>query len=204
MTTRAKMEQLRDRLRAPMWSVEPIDIQAIARDAAALVDALLKQEPVAWIAIKDMSDLRLFYAHEAYLYTSEQDDVGPQMPLYAAPTIAPVVPDDERVRKMCLRIDSAGHHLYCNYQMDGMDWCNCGCSDARAWLRDHSAAAHKLEKQGNSPISELLARYSEECCDFTDMAKVREVALRYVETMPDSHVRCLLYMLYAAPKPPTS
>lgn len=47
----------------------------------------------------------------------------------------------------------------------------------------------------NTPIADLLARYSSENCDFDDLPHTREVALRYVETMPDCHVRCLLYIL---------
>ena len=47
----------------------------------------------------------------------------------------------------------------------------------------------------NTPIDELLAEYEAECCDHTDMEWVSNTALRYVQTMPDSQVRCLLYVL---------
>lgn len=47
----------------------------------------------------------------------------------------------------------------------------------------------------NTPIYELLAKYEDECCDHTDIEWVSRAALRYAQTMPDSHVRCLLYVL---------
>jgi len=47
----------------------------------------------------------------------------------------------------------------------------------------------------NTNIRELLAEYNAENCDFTDMEQVAVNSLRYADTMPDSHVRCLLYTL---------
>jgi hypothetical protein len=47
----------------------------------------------------------------------------------------------------------------------------------------------------NTPISELLQEYAAEDCDFTDIEAVIKTAERYVATMPDSHVRCLLHVL---------
>lgn len=47
----------------------------------------------------------------------------------------------------------------------------------------------------NSPIEKLLAEYEAEYCDHSNMAWVSRAALRYVSTMKDSQVRCLLYVL---------
>lgn len=57
-------------------------------------------------------------------------------------------------------------------------------------------AAHGAVVQ-NLPIAELMQRYTEEDCDFTDMVWVRATAERYVSTMPDSQIRCLLHALAA-------
>ncbi len=51
------------------------------------------------------------------------------------------------------------------------------------------------------PIEQLLEEYAGEGCYFTDMESVKRVSQRYVKTMPDSHVRCLLHVLSAAPPP---
>jgi hypothetical protein len=53
----------------------------------------------------------------------------------------------------------------------------------------------------NTPIDQLLEQYTLENCDFTDMEWVRQVAQRNVATMPDSQVRCLLFVLSAPPSP---
>ena len=53
----------------------------------------------------------------------------------------------------------------------------------------------------NTPIEKLLAEYTEECCDFTNIEGVKLAALRYAKTMPDSHARCLLYTLAAEHTP---
>lgn len=47
----------------------------------------------------------------------------------------------------------------------------------------------------NIPIEELLAQYEAECCDFRNMNWVAKVSMRYVQTMEDCQVRCLLYAL---------
>lgn len=74
------------------------------------------------------------------------------------------------------------------------------------------AAALKLRRerqaarQPNTPIEQLMREYEDDGCDFKDPASVRRVALRLVETMPDSHARCLLYALAVglpAPVAPT-
>ncbi len=44
----------------------------------------------------------------------------------------------------------------------------------------------------NTPIRELMQKYTKECCDFTDMAYVIKCTKRYVLTMPDSQHRCFL------------
>lgn len=46
-----------------------------------------------------------------------------------------------------------------------------------------------------TPILDLLAQYEGEMCDFEDRKGMADVALTYASTMPDSHVRCLLYAL---------
>jgi hypothetical protein len=55
--------------------------------------------------------------------------------------------------------------------------------------------ASQIEKEPNSPIKELIAEYRSECCDFSDLTSVSNTSLRYVSSMGDSHVRCLLYTL---------
>lgn len=47
----------------------------------------------------------------------------------------------------------------------------------------------------NTPIDDLLDLYRSERCDFENIESVAQTALMYVEQMPDSHVRCLLYLL---------
>ena len=47
----------------------------------------------------------------------------------------------------------------------------------------------------NTPIKELIAEYQAEQCDFQDLNWVAQAAARYVETMEDSQVRCLLHTL---------
>lgn len=47
----------------------------------------------------------------------------------------------------------------------------------------------------NSEIQTLLRQYEAECCDHTDLDWVSRTALRYAQTMGDSQVRCLLYVL---------
>lgn len=55
------------------------------------------------------------------------------------------------------------------------------------------------EVYGNTPIEELLAEYEAELCDHSNIEWVKRAALRYVETMQDSQVRCLLYTLAKLP-----
>ena len=47
----------------------------------------------------------------------------------------------------------------------------------------------------NIPIEQLLKEYTEENCDFTDMEWLVNAAHRYVDTMHDSQLRCILYTL---------
>jgi hypothetical protein len=44
-------------------------------------------------------------------------------------------------------------------------------------------------------IKDLIAEYEQEGCDFSDMSWVISTANRYVETMEDSQVKCLMYVL---------
>jgi hypothetical protein len=52
----------------------------------------------------------------------------------------------------------------------------------------------------NSPIEELLAYYTAESCDFTNITHMKDMALVYVSRMPDSHLRCVLFTLANAVK----
>lgn len=47
----------------------------------------------------------------------------------------------------------------------------------------------------NTPIDELMAQYTAENCDFTDIEWVRKAATLYVDRMEDCQVRCLLHAL---------
>lgn len=47
----------------------------------------------------------------------------------------------------------------------------------------------------NIPIEQLLKEYAEEGCDFEDMEWLVNAAHRYVSTMADSQLRCILYAL---------
>ena len=53
--------------------------------------------------------------------------------------------------------------------------------------------------QAPTPIADLMAHYTAEHCDFTNLSWVRSEALRQASTLPDSQARCLLYALAAAP-----
>jgi hypothetical protein len=62
-------------------------------------------------------------------------------------------------------------------------------------MTEDDLLSFKLPRPKNTPIEQLLAQYTEEEFDFSDMERVKRTALRYVYTMPDSHVRALLYAL---------
>ena len=47
----------------------------------------------------------------------------------------------------------------------------------------------------NTPIEQLLEEYESEGCDHSNIEWVADAAMRYVSTMEDSQVRCLLYAL---------
>jgi hypothetical protein len=47
----------------------------------------------------------------------------------------------------------------------------------------------------NNPIDELMARYTEECCDFEDAQYLAICALRFVDVMEDCHQRCILFAM---------
>jgi len=61
-------------------------------------------------------------------------------------------------------------------------------------------AAPQPQAEPRTPIENLMAQYTSDGCDFTDMVFVRTASLRYVKTMPDSQARCLLYAWAAAPQ----
>lgn len=48
---------------------------------------------------------------------------------------------------------------------------------------------------GNTPIAELLTQYEAENCDHSNLPWVSHAAQRYVQSMADSQVRCLLHVL---------
>lgn len=52
-----------------------------------------------------------------------------------------------------------------------------------------------MDSNNNTPIEVLISQYEEECCDFDDIEWVKKTALRYVSTMEDCQIRCLLYTL---------
>ena len=47
----------------------------------------------------------------------------------------------------------------------------------------------------NTPIEKLLHEYEQDGCNHNNIDWVARAALRYVETMEDCQVRCLLYTL---------
>jgi hypothetical protein len=53
-------------------------------------------------------------------------------------------------------------------------------------------------REKNKPIEKLLSEYASECCDFNNIEWVVSASQRYVQTMPDSQVRCFLYILAKA------
>lgn len=61
--------------------------------------------------------------------------------------------------------------------------------------------AQRGEAVANSPIADLMAQYAAEDSDLANPDWVRRTAQRYVETMPDSQVRCLLHALSTTPSP---
>lgn len=54
---------------------------------------------------------------------------------------------------------------------------------------------HMLNKNNNKPIQDLIKEYENENSDFNDLNWVSKSALRYVDSLPDSQVRCFLYIL---------
>ena len=76
------------------------------------------------------------------------------------------------------------------------------CDNLRPWIVDDTEQAPPAAAV-SEPIAELLKQYEREGCDFSDVAWVKQAAMRYVKTMPDSQVRCLLYVLAQAPTAPS-
>jgi hypothetical protein len=60
--------------------------------------------------------------------------------------------------------------------------------EAMDWL-------YKEERHANTPIEELIEEYEADGFKFGNAEGVKRASLRYVETMPDSHVRALLFTL---------
>lgn len=69
----------------------------------------------------------------------------------------------------------------------------CGLGGKIQPHRNNPYSGKRSERVGNTPIDKLMQQYAAECCDFSDMSFLKSAALRYVSTMPDSQVRCLLY-----------
>jgi hypothetical protein len=65
---------------------------------------------------------------------------------------------------------------------------------------DAELAAVRVDgtEKGNLPIGQLMYQYALDGFDFSDPERVKNAALRYVQTMPDSQVRTLLYALATA------
>lgn len=53
----------------------------------------------------------------------------------------------------------------------------------------------ELYNQGNDPIEELMAEYEAEGCDHQDVDWLVRASYRYVQSMADSQVRCLLFAM---------
>lgn len=53
----------------------------------------------------------------------------------------------------------------------------------------------ELGDLGNDPIEQLLAEYEDEGCDHEDVDFLIRASYRYVDTMCDSQVRCLLFAM---------
>ena len=52
-----------------------------------------------------------------------------------------------------------------------------------------------MNRNNNIPIEDLLAQYAAEECDHDNLEWVVTTAFRYVESMEDCQVRCLLHLL---------
>lgn len=57
------------------------------------------------------------------------------------------------------------------------------------------AAPDDCLKRQDLPIEKLIEKYADEGCDFTDIAWVNAASLRYLESMEDSQLKCLIYSL---------
>lgn len=71
-----------------------------------------------------------------------------------------------------------------------------GFNHAAKWMLD----AMNEREEVSSPIENVMAHYSEEGYDFSDIETVKLHALRYASTMRDSHSRALLYALATVTK----
>lgn len=71
------------------------------------------------------------------------------------------------------------------------------CRDKHGEDYDRRNEAASREK--NKPIAELMDQYRNDGFNFDDIENVKGCALRYVQTMPDSQVRTLLYALAIQP-----
>ena len=62
-------------------------------------------------------------------------------------------------------------------------------------ITEHVAVPDHCLKKQNLPIEKLLEQYTHEGCDFTDIKWVNSASLRYVESMEDSQIKCLICSL---------
>ena len=62
-------------------------------------------------------------------------------------------------------------------------------------ITEHVAVPDHCLKKQNLPIEKLLEQYTHEGCDFTDIKWVNAASLRYVESMEDSQIKCLICSL---------
>lgn len=56
-------------------------------------------------------------------------------------------------------------------------------------------AVPELVNRGNDPIEKLMAEYEADGCDHSNVEWLVRASYRYVDTMADSQVRCLLYAM---------
>lgn len=78
---------------------------------------------------------------------------------------------------------------------------SCNICDLEQEINNLKAKLQEMIEQpaANTPIQELMAQYSDECCNFSDLHWLRETARRLVTTMPDSQARCILFALAEQP-----
>lgn len=90
-----------------------------------------------------------------------------------------------------MEINVGSRYTACEYAL------HCAWKEALAASPAPAIPAEPIEK--NTPIDELVTSYQQDGFDFEDADRVKAAALRYAESMPDSHARALLFVLASAP-----